>query len=469
LTQHPGSRRAFDPGNERTSDDPAAIQGPSDEEKTRRLPWLYASDSLNSMFCLMTVFGSIHVLFLDEAGLDKARIGFLLSLFPFCGLLALFVARVAARRGFKRVFLACWASRKVVVALLVLTPWVLGWFGATAVFVFVTCVLILFAIFRAIGETAYFPWVHEFIPNPIRGRVGGINSVFAGVASMIAVQGASLVIGRFQAFGLWRFSWVIGAGACLGIMSVLCAARLPGGAPIPHGPQAPTHFHSMVRALRDRNFVLFLGCSGLLAFQAGLMAFLPLFLKEQAGLGKSTVIQLQLPTIAATLLSSYLWGRRADYRGGKSTALIGVSLGVVLPVCWWLIPRHTAHSVGIAMVLAFASGLAAVAMGVGTNRLLFVSVVPAQKKTEYMAIHYAWMGLVGGSAPLLAGRLVSLCRHVRGRVLGLPVGPYLPMFVGAVATAIAAIVVLSRLRSDRPTAAKPASHECSEPRTPNSP
>ena len=55
---------------------------------------------------------------LAELGLPKQQIGFLLSLFPFCGLLALGFAPTAARFGRKRVYVVCYGIRKPVMGLL---------------------------------------------------------------------------------------------------------------------------------------------------------------------------------------------------------------------------------------------------------------------------------------------------------------------------------------------------------------
>jgi len=88
----------------------------TDAEKIRRLPWSVAHSTAGAVFCYFTVFGSVFILFLNELGLPKTQIGFLLSLFPFCGVLALFVAPMIARAGFKRTHIIFFGLRKFVVA-----------------------------------------------------------------------------------------------------------------------------------------------------------------------------------------------------------------------------------------------------------------------------------------------------------------------------------------------------------------
>jgi hypothetical protein len=84
---------------------------------------------LSSVFAVWTFGGSVFVLFMDELGMPKGMIGAVLSLFPFCGMLALGFAPVAARWGCKRVFLGFFGTRKIVMAGLLALPWAIGAFG----------------------------------------------------------------------------------------------------------------------------------------------------------------------------------------------------------------------------------------------------------------------------------------------------------------------------------------------------
>ena len=68
--------------------------------------------------------GAVLVLYYDELGLPKTHIGLLNALIFLPGPLALFVAPLAARWGFKRTYLTFYSTRKVVFALLA-SPFVL--------------------------------------------------------------------------------------------------------------------------------------------------------------------------------------------------------------------------------------------------------------------------------------------------------------------------------------------------------
>lgn len=79
-------------------------------------------------------------------------------------------------------------------------------------------------------------------------------------------------------------------------------------------------------------------------------------------------------------------------------------------------------------------------------RLMYNTVVPEERKSEYLAIRYALVGIIAGCMPLAAGQSVSLFEGLKGSVFGLPLTAYTPLF-GIVAVAwIAAAFLLGGIR-----------------------
>src|SRR3990170_4946687 len=114
------------------------VTEPTNAEKLRLLPWSVGFFATNAVWFYLTFFGSAFVLFLSELGLNKTQIGSLLSLFPFSGLVALFIAQAVTRWGYKRTFLASYSGRVLFTAFLLLTPWVFSHFGSQATHLYVT-------------------------------------------------------------------------------------------------------------------------------------------------------------------------------------------------------------------------------------------------------------------------------------------------------------------------------------------
>ena len=192
----------------------------------RYLKWFFASQGLNSAFAMITFGSSVFVLYLADLGLDKARIGFMLSLFPFAGLIAPFISGPVSRFGFKRSYLAGYGTRKFVMLFMLAAPWVLERYGVGVLFAYAASVIFVFALMRATAETAYYPWNREFIPDAIRGRVGGTGSVIAGMCTVAAMLISSLVLRSGTGFG--RYQLLIGGACIMGIASVFICWTMPG-------------------------------------------------------------------------------------------------------------------------------------------------------------------------------------------------------------------------------------------------
>ncbi len=413
----------------------------------RRLPWMLAGELLNSMFCVLTVFGATFTLFLDELGLDKVRIGFVISLVPFCGMVAPFVARRVARFGFRRTFVLFWLLRKFAVAFLLLTPTVFSRYGLNAAFAWVATFIFAFASCRSIAETAFYPWWQEIIPDRIRGKFSAINSSVATIGELIAITAASYVMSRYT--GLQPYMVLIGTGVLLGLGAVALYARGPGGAPLPREAAKTAQRDEMREALRDRNFLLSLGTLALIALGlSSFRSFIPLYAKEQVGLAAGTVVTLSMGASLGSLLFSYVWGWLADRIGSKPVMFLGFGLIFLLPISWFLVPRHQPWSAPLAMALSAFGGVANMAWVIGWARYLFVTAIPREKRTGYSAVYYAWSGLIGGSGPLLAGRLLQLASGFEGQIGGWAIDAYTPLFALSVLFLALGGLLLRRMRDD---------------------
>ena len=419
---------------------------PTTVEKLHKLPWAIASNAALAIFVQLTFFGSVFVLFLNELGLSTSQIGFVLSLLPFAGLLALVVAPAVARFGYKRTYITFFSIRHVVTAFLLLTPVVVMRYGTDAALVFVTVIVGVFAVLRAIGVTASFPWTQEYVPNSVRGKYTATNNLASTLTGFLAISLASAVLARSS--GLLGYDVIIGVGVICGMIAVGFAAFIPGGAPQKSARGAPPPRRDLRAGLQDPTLKRYLlGVGLMIAATVPLASFLPLFMQEEVGLTSSDVVGLQGAVLAGALLSSFLWGWAADRYGSKPVALSGVFLRAVLPIGWLLMPRHSPLSLTIAMGISLAQGVADVGWNVGSARLLYNDVVPPKKKNDYLALYFAWIGIVGGMSQLLGGRMVDATRGLQ--LGGQPLSnPFLPLLLIGLILPIVAAFVIRRLNDD---------------------
>ncbi len=416
-------------------------------EKIRRLPWQLAGNAFNTVFWVTAAAGSVFVLFLSELGLDKARIGFLLSLLPFCGLSAIFTAPYVARFGYKRIFLMFFGLRKVFTASLLFTPLIVKGFGADAAFVWVGCCIFGFAVCRAISETAIFPWMQEVIPDNIRGKFSSYTSTINQLISVITIMVSGYIIGFYD--GVNKYIYIMSAGVAFGIVAIWCFSFVPGGASVAYAAPKGARLKEMITPLKDGNFRNYMAGVALVTIGiCSVAVFIPLYMKEQVGLTSQYVVWLDIGMYSGALLSSFMWGWTSDRFGSKPVMLSGPYLMLPLPLLCFIIPRNTAAASQVAVLITFLLGVANTAWGIGLGRYLYVNAVPRAKKTVYMAIFYAGAGLAGGTAPLLAGQILKFASKIDFKFFLFTVDQYTPLFVFSTAFLIAGIVYVSKIRAD---------------------
>ena len=357
-------------------------------DKIRLLPWNIALNATNNVFAQFTFFGSAFILFLNELGANNSQIGVLLSMMPFFGIIALFIAPAVARYGYKRTFVTFFGVRKLAAAGLLLTPLVLSEYGSEAALALVTGVMVFFALARAVAEVGMYPWSQEYIPPSIRGKHSALNDMVSRVTGIIAigVGGYILSLGT----GLDRFATLFAIAFVFGMIAVWCASHLPGGAPV---QTRSVSYRGFFQALKDRNFTLYVVGLGVATFGGAPLAFLPLFMQRQVGLSDSAVVWLQIGTIIGGLSATYLLGWAADRYGSKPVMMTGLYARALLPLGWLLMPRESEWSLPIALVIAAVWGIVEIAWAIGSGRLLFTRVVPLEKRGEYMAVFYASVGI----------------------------------------------------------------------------
>lgn len=415
---------------------------PTTVEKLRGLPWSVATNAINAIFQQFTFFSSVFVLYLNTLGLAKTEIGFIISLVPFSAILAPLVAPFAARHGYKRIFVIFYAGRKTVTLFLLLTPWVYGLYGTKGAFWYLTVVVATFAVVRTVEETAYYPWVIEFVPNVVRGKYSAMSNIFTALTGFVAVWVAGLILGYFE--GSTGFMILFATGALTGYLSVWASTHIPGGAAQPGQGK-----RNLGNAIRDKDNQRYLLGVGLVTIgTVPIAAFLPLFMQEYGGLHSSNVVQLQMGNLLGMLISSYLWGWAADRFGSKPVMQVGGWMLAFMPVLWWLIPRDSPLTLPIALCVAFLQGVAALGWGIGAGRLLYVSIVPVAMKLDYMALYFAWVGVVSGCSQFVGGAILDASSALSGTFFGIELNPYVPIFVLAIFLPLAAIGLFRTVHGD---------------------
>jgi MFS family permease len=400
---------------------------PPQDPRVRRLSWALLSSLLSSAYGNLTL-GTITTLFYAEMGLPKTHIGLLNALIFLPGPLALVAAPLAARWGFKRTYMWFYSGRKFVVALLAASPWVLDHSGLPGLVAYTTAVMLVFGILRVIAETAFYPWNHEYVPQRLRGQFGAISNIISTLGGLGAIAWAGSFLTGQEGFASYQKLILI--GSVFGLASVLVKMPIKGGGPNPSIVSQKAHFRHMRQALSDQAFRRFLWGLGIVALSThAWYTFLPLYMKDEVGLDSGTVVALQTWVLLGTLFSSYVWGWASDRFGSRPVLLVSLGAMLVLPPIWLCMPKQDESSLLWAIAAAALWGAGSIGYSIGHERQLYVDMVPAEKKTEYMALYYTWTQMTAVISPLWAGWGLDRAEGWQGEIWGIALGSYAPFFV----------------------------------------
>jgi len=209
--------------------------------------------------------------------------------------------------------------------------------------------------------------------------------------------------------GLTGYRIVIGVGAVVGFISVMLMFKVPGGEPIPSQKTGSGHWADMTATLRDKNFTAYLvGMAGVIVGTAMLTLFLPLYLVNHIGIPPATVVRLDMVTMGGGAVATLLVGWLSDRVGSRPVLMPMLTLLAVVPLGWLLLPSAIPNPIPWCIALYAAWGIAFNSATLTSLRLLFNKVIPPERSTSYTSIYYAWAGVSGGIAPLLAGRLLKV-------------------------------------------------------------
>ena len=158
----------------------------TEPEKLKFMSYFHFSTALQMCAVIGTVAAPL-TLYSVELGLSSNEIGILGSLMAFCQVLALISIPITVYFGSKLVSISALFTRYIFLLIFLIVPFYQD--NLTLVFYLLFISMLMFAICRSLSEAAFVPWMQEFIPRDVRGRIIGINGIictpFALAASYV--------------------------------------------------------------------------------------------------------------------------------------------------------------------------------------------------------------------------------------------------------------------------------------------
>ena len=395
----------------------------NEPDKLKVINYYHYSTALQMCAVIGTVAAPL-TLYSLELGLNSDEIGILGSLMAFCQVLALISIPVTLYFGSKLVSITTLFTRYIFLLIFLIVP--LYQHNLLLVFYLLFFAMLMFAICRSLSEAAFVPWMQEFIPRDVRGRIIGINGIICTPFALAASYAIKMWLDSRE--GLDRFYPVFIIAIISGFISALLLIKIKGGKKIVNRENDHGYLKNLFSASKDKNFNLFLISSGTQYLVITVLAiFLTLFFKIRMNIPTGELIFSSTLVLIGGTCSGFIVGRITDNYGCRGIRVIFQSLQIILLLMLPFINSETPYLSYVIGIVFFLFGF--LMWGSASIGYIFMlNYVPSNNKESFMSLAYSLDGLIAGITTVLAGYLVLWLDTNNIIVFGKTLGSYEVLF-----------------------------------------
>ena len=396
----------------------------NEQEKLKVMNYFHFSTALQMCAVIGTVASPL-TLYSVELGLDADRIGILGSLMAFCQILALISIPITIYFGSKLVSISALFSRYIFLLIFLIVPFYQD--NLKLVFFLLFFSMMMFSILRSLSEAAFVPWMQEFIPRDVRGRIIGINGIICTPFALAASYMIKIWLDSRD--GLDRFYPVFIIAIFIGLISALLLVKINGGKKIQIRENDKGYLKNLFLATKDKNFNFFLISSGTQYLVITILAiFLTLFFKVRMNIPSGELIFSSTLVLVGGTCSGFVVGKVTDNYGCRGIRVIFQSLQIMLLLILPFINSETPYLSYLIGIIFFLFGF--LMWGSASIGYIFMlNYVPSNNKESFMSLAYSLDGLIAGVTTVLAGFLVVWLDGNNITLFGRTLGSYEVLFL----------------------------------------
>jgi MFS family permease len=397
------------------------------------------------------VLGAPVILYAKSLGASSLVLGLIAALTPLLVTLQIPAAHWLPRLGYRRLMLAGWTSRTLVVVALALVPLLPGSDGLHLTLVLAG--LLIFGVLRGVASGVWMPWMSELIPTTVRGRFFSRDQFFGQSGSLVALLAAALVLRG--AARPWQYALALAISAAGGLLSLVFMRRIPEVA-TPEQMKRSGARVPWTAMLAFRPFFRLIVFNVLFALTlSGLGAFSVAYLRGTAGYSDSAILLIATLSVVGALLTLPWSGPLMDRVGSQPVYRVCAFAFAGILAGWWavatgLIAPHTPVIGGLYLL----SGMAGVNFAVANARMQSATI-PLMGRNHFFALFTVITSLAAGISPIAWGGLLDALGDYAPTTGGIIWNRYAIYFAAASVLSLAALTYSFWLE-EAPAAARSA-------------
>jgi MFS family permease len=385
-----------------------------------------------------SIVGPSMVLFARKIEMPASWVGVLLSFMPLTMPLVVLTVGLVRRFGSKRLMVGTWFLRNLVATAIFLVPWAMTAGGASAGWAVLMAAILGFCIVRSTGVGAWFPWIHEFVPEKQRGAYFSAETALAQLVMVIANLAYAFLLAGDPDLNRYYIIYAIGIGA--GLLSVLLIMRVPGGGrartdtPPPEGGA----YH---RVLQDRPYCVFVTMISLgYASAAFLGASTVLYMRDMVQLSSNVIMGVMTGGSLAVFFTVRYWTRYAEHGDPRSTIALTLAGHGAIATSFLLLPPGAPWTPFLLFpAVACAALLSGAFSAISHGAML--DFIPDHDRVAYSNLWMFGTSIGLGTSPILAGLLID-----QGGLMGFRVC-FTVAAIGGFTCALAEYLLVARRRA----------------------
>lgn len=350
------------------------------------------------------ILGTPVILYAKSLGASATVLGVIFALTPLLVIAQIPAARWMETIGYKRLILAGWGSRTVVLIALAFVP-LLTMLPPWQRLALVIALLLIFNFFRGIAAGAWMPWISELIPAELRGRFLAREQMFTQIGSVLAMVSAA--VGLSGNPGRWQFTLVFLISAIAAIVSLTFLRKVPD-VMAPELRKKTGHHVPWLEMLRWTPFARLAGFNvSYMLVTGGMGVFTVAFMRGVLGYVESHVLVMSTIAVTGALVATRMVGGIVDRIGSRPIIRTCIVTYGCIAVGWWSIAAGLLPPSSIIVgVLNLFMGAVSVSYYIANSRLSMVTI-PIMGRNHFFAMLTVISSLALGIAPIAWGIMLD--------------------------------------------------------------
>jgi MFS family permease len=284
----------------------------------------------------------------------------------------------------------------------------------------VVCTVAFSGMLAQLASATWWSWMADLVPTQQRASFWGRRHSLVSIASLLAILAAGFLLDAFPdpthpGGSFMGFILVFGLAALLGSADIIIHMWVPEPKPLGRGASSGLWTRLMV-PFANRDFLWLTLAMGVWTFSVGLVGqFGFVYLNRAFNVSYSAMSMLTISAVIGGSLAGILWSYVMDRVGARNFGAIMMLVAPLLGAAWFFLqdktvpiaipffPNLQMHQPMLVLLIVNVFG-GLFYSGVALSQISLLSALaPVEGRTLAMSIHWAGVGLLGATGPLVGG------------------------------------------------------------------